>query len=225
MENTFEWFSENQRQVYTGLGIGVAAAILLGGAYYYVNHRQSNAQEALNEALDIYHARIQESAVVQSTTGEEFKTTEERYQKALEAFENVIAEYSSTSQGRHARYYAALCHQGLEQYEDAEKLLAEVAGGGQDLLHYLGNQALATVKTATEDYSGAADVYRRLVEDTANPLPKDVLLFNLAMVNEQAGNLEEARKDYERLLKEFPDSLLKSEVVSKNESLEYRLES
>ena len=225
MENTFEWISENRRQLYTGLGIGVAAAVLLGGAYYYVNYRQSNAQHVLNEALELYHGRIQESAVVQSTTGAEFKTIEERYQKSLEAFENVIDQYSRTSQGRHARYYAALCHKGLGQYEDAEKLLSEVAAGDHDLLHYLGTQALATVKTAAEDYGGAADVYRRLVEDTNNPLPKDILLFNLAMVNEQAGNLEEAQKDYERVLKEFPDSLLKSEVLSRNERLEYRLES
>ncbi len=225
MENTLEWFSENKRQVYTGLGIGVAVAIVLGGAYYYVNHRQSNAQQVLNEALELYHGRIQESTVVQSTTGEEFKTREERYQKSLEAFENVIGQYSGSSQGRQARYYAALCHKGLEQYEDAEKLLTEVAGGGQDLLHYLGSQALASVKTAAEDYGGAADVYRRLVEDTNNPLPKDILLFNLALVNEQAGNLEEAKNDYERVLEEFPDSLLRSDVLSKKEGLEYRLES
>ncbi len=225
MEQTVEWLKVNKRHLLTGLSVGVAAAILLGGIYLYVGQRESAAQSLLNEALELYHARIQESAVVQSSTGEEFKSTEERYQKSLEAFENVIEQYSSTKQGRQARYYAALCQMGLEQFEDAEKLLTEVTGGNRDLLHYLGSKALATVKTEAGDYSAAAEVYRRLVEDANNPLPKDLLLFNLAKVNEQAGNLEEALKEYGRLLEEYPNSLLKSEALLRNEDLEYRLES
>jgi tetratricopeptide (TPR) repeat protein len=225
LESTAEWFTDNKRTLLTGVSVAAAAAILLGGINIYVGQRESSAQSLFNEALEMYHGRIQESAVVQSATGNEFKSVEERYQKSLEAFVNVIEQFGSTKQGRQARYYAALCHMGLDQLEDAEKLLSEVAGGNRDLLHYLGSQALASVKTEAGDYGAAAEVYRRLVEDANNPLPRDVLLFNLAKVNEKAGHLEEAMKDYKRLLDEFPDSLLRSEVQTRNEDLEYRLES
>ena len=75
------------------------------------------------------------------------------------------------------------------------------------------------------DLEGAAEIYRLLVDDPNTPLPKDQLLFNLANVKEQAGSLEEAQLNYQRVLDEFPDSFLRSEVEQRNELIEYRLKS
>jgi hypothetical protein len=44
-------------------------------------------------------------------------------------------------------------------------------------------------------------------------------------VKEQAGSLEEAQLNYQRLLEEYPDSYLRSEVEQRNELIVHRLKS
>lgn len=219
------WISENQRHLMTAAGVIVAAAVLLSGISYFTSSRQQAAQELLDEALKIYHARIQESSVVKSAEGPEFASVDERYREALPSFENVIEKYSGAEQGRQARYYAALCHVGLGEHEQAEGLLDEVTGGrNRDILHYLASQVLAVAKTERGDYEAAVEIYRKMVEDTDNPLPKDQILYKMARVNEQAGDLEEANRNYQRLLEDFPDSQLAGDVRQRNELIEFRLE-
>jgi tetratricopeptide (TPR) repeat protein len=104
--------------------------------------------------------------------------------------------------------------------------LEEVTGGDHgDLTHYLAYQVLAVVKAENGDLEGAAGIYRLMVADPDTPLPKDQLLFNLANVKEQAGSLEEAQLNYQRLLEEYPDSYLRSEVEQRNALIVYRLKS
>ncbi len=219
------WISENQRHLMAAAGAVMAAVVLLAGISYFTSSRQQAAQELMDEALQIYHARIQESSVVKSAEGPEFENVEERYRASLPALEKVIEKYSSSDQGRQARYYAALCHMGLDEPEKAEGLLDDVMGGrSRDILHYLASQVLAVAKTERGDYEAAVEIYRLMVEDAENPLPKDQILFKMARVNEQAGDLEEANRNYQRLLEEFPDSQLAVEVRQRNDLIEYRLE-
>jgi tetratricopeptide (TPR) repeat protein len=225
LDQAATWISENKRHLINAAGVVLAAGVLLAGISYFTSSRQQAAQELLDEALELYHARIQESSVVTSAEGPEFANVEDRYRESLTAFENVIEEYSGAEQGRQARYYAALCHVGLEQYEQAEGFLDEVTGGrARDILYFLASQVLAVTQTERGNYEAAVDIYRRMVEDANNPLPKDQILFKMARVNEQAGDLEEAHRNYQRLLEEFPDSQLTGDVRQRDELIEFRLE-
>jgi tetratricopeptide (TPR) repeat protein len=226
LEQTVEWFRENQKNLMTTATVVLAAAVVFGGIYYYRTNRMISAQAGLNEALELFRASVQESSVVQATAGPGFKSEEERFRGALAAFQKVIEDYSGTGEGRQARYYAALCHKGLGELAEAQMLLEEATGGNdRDLTHYLAYQVLAVVKAETDDLEGAAEIYRTMVEDPNTPLPKDQLLFNLANMKEQAGSLEEAKLNYQRVLDEYPDSSLRSEVEQRNELIEYRLKS
>jgi tetratricopeptide (TPR) repeat protein len=226
LEQTTEWFQENKKNLVTTASVVLAAALVVGGIYTYRTNRASAAQNDLDEGLELYHASVQESSVVQSASGPDFKSDEERYRGALAAFQKVIEDYSGTDQGRQARYYAALCHKGLGELDEAEQLLEEVTRGGKgSLVYYLASEVLAVVKVDKGDLDGAAEIYRLLVDDPDTPLPKDQLLFNLAKVEEQAGSLEEAQLNYQRVLDEYPDSFLRSEVEQRNELIEYRLKS
>jgi tetratricopeptide (TPR) repeat protein len=231
LEQVLEWLEENKKNLITAGVVVVAASVLIVGINYYRNSRMSSAQTLLNEALEIFHTPVQdasarESSAVQPAQDQDFKNNEERFREALTAFEKVIEEYSGTEQGRQARYYAALCHKGVGELDDATGLLEEVTGDrDRDLLYYLASQVTAVVKAERGDLDGAAEVYRLMVEDPNTPLPKDQLLYNLARLKEQAGNLEEAHLNYQRLLDEYPDSSLRTEVTQRNDLIEYRLQS
>ncbi len=224
-EKVLDWYYENQRNLAMGVMIVAAAAIVIGGIRYYQGNRQAQAQSSLTEALEIFHGQLSQSSVVQGSTGQTFTDAEERDRKALAALEKVLEQYGGLEQGRQARYFAGICRTKLGEYSEAENLLSEVSSGTRDLLHYLASQALAAAKSLNGDHEAASDIYRLLMEDPGNPLPKDHLLYRLALIQERNGNIEEARRSFQQLLEEYPNSMFRGEVVEREEILAMELKS
>ncbi len=84
----------------------------------------------------------------------------------------------------------------------------------------MASKALASVETDRGNHAEAVAIYRPLVEDAQNPLPKDYLLFELARAEERAGNLEQARLIYDRVLAEHPESQLRGDALNRKELLD-----
>lgn len=219
------WSSKNTQALKTGFIVVLVAAAALGGLYFYQSGRTASADALLADAMNRYHGVIRESTIVAAPEeGTMFDSAEDRYRGALEAFQLVTREYGNMPQARQARYYSALCQAGLGEMDDAEALLEEVVRERGDLLYSLASQTLATVKSQKGDFAGAAEIYRSLVDDPEDPLPKDQLLFALASQLEKDNRLEEAHQVYERFLNEYPTSLLRSEAQQRSELLELRLQ-
>jgi tetratricopeptide (TPR) repeat protein len=218
------WSAENRRFLRSGLVIGVLAAAVAAGLYIYQHGRAQAAEALLAEGMRKYHGTIRENTIVAAAEeGTMFDSVDERYRAALETFQSVAQQYGGLGQAREARYYAALCQVGLGAIDDAQALLEEVVRKRGDLLYSLASQTLATVKSQKGDYSGAADIYRAMVDDPQDPLPKDQLLFSMAQQLEKGERLEEARQAYQRFLDEYPQSLLRAEAEQRSELLELQL--
>ena len=225
LDHVIYWASDNQRNILNGTLVVVGAALLLGGLYVYRTRQAATADALLADALQQYHG-----VVVSDTTPPPagnvptFDSSEARYRASLEVFQTVADGYGTYTAGRHARYYAGLCQLGLSELDEAEASLEAVRAGNRDLLYYLSTRALATVKIEGDDTAGATELYRTLVEDTQTPLPKDHLLFELAKAEERAGNVEQARQYYERMLAEHPQSQLRGDAMTRSETLELSTE-
>jgi len=223
-EDLAEWSSKNQQFLKSAVVIAIVAAAAIGGLYVYQHGRAQTASALLDEALKKYHGVIRESSIVAAPEeGTMFDSVADRYRASLEAFQKVAQDYGSLDQGREARYYAALCQIGLGQLDDAQALLEEVVRKRGDLLYSLASQTLATVKAQKGDHSGAAEIYRAMVDDAQDPLPKDQLLFAMAQQLEEGDRLEEAFQAYERFLKDYPRSMLRAEAEQRSELLELQL--
>ena len=214
LDETMSWLSDNQRNIVNGTLVIVGAGLLLGGLYIYRVRQAERAKALLSSALEQYHG------VVVSGTGAEpppgvptFATAEERYRSSLESLEPIAEEFGSYDAGRHARYYVGLSHMGLSEFDAAEEAFEAVRSGDRDLLYYLASRALAAVKLERGDPPAAAEIYRALVDDASNPLPRDYLLFELA------------RQYYARVLAEHPESQLRGDAMTRSEILELSRES
>ncbi len=214
------WFEAHRQNVVNAVLVALGAGLLLGGIYIYRTRKADEGHRLLTEALKDFHGTV-------GTKGEEappnvrsFATPEEKYRTALLSLEKVAIDFGSYDSGRQAQYYAGLCQAELNDFEAAERSLQELRSGNRDLLYYLASQALASVKTERGNHTEAAEIYRPLVEDAQNPLPKDYLLFELAKAQEKAGNLEQARQTYDRVLTEHPESQLRGDALSRKELLE-----
>ncbi len=222
LDHSAVWLGAHRKTLVVG-GVAVLAALVLGfGAKLYFDTGDRKAEAAFALALNAYHGHV--GAGTGETAGgadvhPRFSTGQERQLAALEAMEKVARDFPRRKQGRQARYYAGLCQWGLSRLQDAERNLQEVVRGPRDLQYYLAAEALAGVKSQKGDAAEAIELLRKLVEDSKNPLPKDHLLFRLAEARQKAGQIEEASRDFQRLLDEYPDSPLRSEADSRRQEL------
>ena len=216
------WFQQHRTNVVNALLVALGAGLLLGGIYIYRTRKSDEARALLADALKQYHGDVRSETgdTEAPSSGPKFATAEEKYRTALESLEKVANEFGSYDSGRQARYYVGLCQAELKDFEGAEGSLQKLRSGNRDLLYYLASKALASVATERGNHTAAAEIYRPLVEDAQNPLPKDYLLFELAKAEERAGNLEQARQYYDRMVAEHPESQLRGDAMSRRELLE-----
>lgn len=225
LDEVMAWGMDHQKNIINGGLVVVGAALLLGGLYIHRDRQAATAQVLLTEALRQFHGvvRTGEGAVPDQSVVT-FSTAEEKYRTALESLEAVAADYRRYDEGRHALYYAALSQVGLSDLEAADASLEEVRSADRDLIWYLASRALASVRSDRGEVSAAGELYRSLLEDADNPLPKDELLYSLAKLEERAGNLEQARQYYDRVLSEHPASPLSAEATTRSEIIALSLD-
>jgi tetratricopeptide (TPR) repeat protein len=213
------WFQEHRGNVVNAVLVALGAGLLLGGIYIYRERKSEEGRALLAEALKLYHGEVGSDAGAPSS-GPRFATAEEKYRAALESVEKVANEFGSYDSGRQARYYAGVCQAELDDFEGAERSFQQLRTGDRDLLYYLASKALASIATERGDHAAAAEIYRPLVDDAQNPLPQDYLLFELAKAEERAGNRDQARQYYDRMLAEHPESQLRGDALNRSELLE-----
>ncbi len=214
------WFESHRQNVVNAVLVALGAGLLLGGIYIYRTRKADEGRGLLTEALKQFHGTVGAEGEEAAPNVQKFPTAEDKYRTALASLEKVASDFGSYDSGRQARYYAGLCQAELDDFEGAERSLQELRSGDRDLLYYLASNALAAIKTERGNHAEAVEIYRPLVEDTQNPLPKDYLLFELAKAEERAGYLEQARQTYDRVLAEHPESQLRGDALSRKELLE-----
>lgn len=225
LDHVLAWGMTHQKNLINGVLVVVGAALLLGGLSIHRSRQSTTAQVLLTEALRQYHGVVRSGdGALPNPNVVNFATTEEKYRTALESFDAVANEYRRYAEGRHARYYVALCQVGLSDLVAADGSLETVRSSNRDLIWYLASRTLASVRSDRGDPAAAGEIYRSLVEDADNPLPKDELLYALAKLEERSGNLEQARQYYDRMLSEHPASQLSSEATTRREILSLSLE-
>ena len=193
----------------TLLWIEIAAGVLLVviGLYYYARSSEDSASAALSRALITYHAPVLATPPMPSSVNiETFRTSDEKYQKALDDFRTVADQYSWFGPGRLARYYAALCLRELRKYPEAETELKELAQSSDRRVASLSKVALATVYEQTDRASEAAALYQELEANPTETVPKAAALMARAELYRKT-NPTEAATLFQQIQKDYPGSL------------------
>lgn len=223
LEHALGWMSARKDEVRTTAVVVAILALGAGVLYSYQSRRNQEAERAFTEALETFHTPVASELPegFEQQSARVFPTSAEKYRKAVAGFDGVERRYGSSSAGRRARYYAALCRIELGETEEARKALGEIAGRRDsiDLEPVLARLALADLHRRTGELDKAVDAYRQILDDPAVPLPKDHALMSLALALEEAHRRGEARASYQRLVEEFPDSAYVPEARLRAEHL------
>jgi tetratricopeptide (TPR) repeat protein len=176
----------------------VALLALLGGFFAWRGQQGARATAALAAAM--------------AEEGDE-ATRRER-------FEEVVERFPRSGAADVARLYLGGLAAATDDAARARALWqAAVSAGGDTVLGQQARLNLWELDRAHGRHDELAAEIRSLLDDAEPPLPKEQLLYQLALTLESAGKDAEARDIYLRLVDEHPQSLLRGAAQQRADRL------
>jgi tetratricopeptide (TPR) repeat protein len=143
------------------------------------------------------------------------------YKKVLEAFDEVIKNYSRTSSGRFSLIYKGGIHLRLGEFDEAinayEGFLKN--GGKEKLYQLFAFEGLGYGYEGKKDYEKAVKAYQEIIK-LGEKYDWAGVHLNIARCYEKMGKKDEALENYKAFLKASPKSLSNNFVLKKVSSLE-----
>jgi hypothetical protein len=210
IEHGAEAVYSHQQVFWTAILTVVAVAVAYGGWTLYSDHRAAGASAALDSALRAYSGRI--GAPDPADPGEPAYPNEAaRSQDALQKFQAVANQYSSTNPGKLAHYYSALCLENLDRANQAQEELKKISSGSDKELANMALYQSALIYARTGKPDEAEKAFRSLADKPSVFVPRPLALIELAGVLRQ-NKPTEAVTVYQQVKKEYPDSAVSEEA-------------
>ncbi|HXW04908.1 MAG TPA: tetratricopeptide repeat protein [Vicinamibacterales bacterium] len=204
----------HRRDIIAAVTLVVVALAAVGGYLWWRSSRNAVANELVAGALAVYEAPVVPIAppapgspapVPQPGT---YTTEEAKLQAALPKFLEAADRYPNTDAGVAARYHAAAILAQLGRFAEAEQRYQEVVSRAGDRIYArTARLGMADSQVAQGKYDSAITIYTELSRDTASQLPVDSVLMQLGRACAQAGRTEEAVRAFDRIVKEYPQSV------------------
>ena len=191
----------------------VLAGGALGGFYFYSQRQERAAGAALANALTSFEAEVRQGLPpTPGDTSRSFASEKEKYQTAAKEFAAVRADYPRTRAALHAKHYEALCRYRLGESEPAVTALEELSRAADRNVAALAKLHLAGIYESQARPKDAEALYRQLADNPAPVVPREMALLALADLLAQS-NPAEARRLYEQVKQEFPDTPVAEQVT------------
>lgn len=213
VEKSRQFFVEYRKQLLRGAAfIGIILISFLGFSYYSARQAE-NSRNELALALETYRSPVTENTS-ESSLGinkVSFKTSTEKYQKALEQLQGVVSSHKNRAAAKIATYYIGLCLSALERTEGA---IIQLQSLSQEKSDYgaLALAALAKVYRDSGDLDAETKTYQQLVDRDALTTPSETTAMHLARLYELQKKQKQAVEIYERIIREFPSSQFSSKA-------------
>src|ERR1051326_1488612 len=176
--HTFEFVTEHQSDIIKYGSIGLVAALIAGGIYFYMRHTATVRETALAQAIKVDDAVINATPQPPNMT---FVTQEEKDKAWNQAFTDVSVKYRGSQEGAIAGLFLGgrLAEKG--KVDEAAKIFKDVADSGPK-----DYAALAKISLA-QTYAGQGKV------DDAKKLMQDVIDHPSSLVSKEQAQIELAQ--------------------------------
>jgi TolA-binding protein len=195
----------------------IVLLVVLAGAISYsawtIYHDRQTAAEtvAFNAAMKAYSGRVAGAADPGDPTEPSYSDEAARSNDAEQKFTAVANKYPGTEPGQRARYYAALCLENLEKYNQALENLKKISSGTDKELANMAQYQIGLINARTGKPADAANIFRALADKHSVFVPRSLALLELADTLRQS-NPQEAVTVYQQIKKEFPDSTISEDA-------------
>lgn len=174
------FIEEHSKQI---ISVCVAIIVIVSAVWGWTTYRENQNAKAQD---GIYSAQ--------------FLFEQGQYEQALEGFEAVISDYSSTPTGNLAKAYAGLCNKELGNYAEAINLLKDYSGNdavvAPAILAALGD---CYVNQDNADNKEAANCFEKAAKAANNAQYTPLFLKKAGLAYEAAGDNASAAKAYQSI--------------------------
>ncbi len=178
--------------------LGVLAILILAAALIWWNHRSVQASAALNAAMEVYDAPIQQPGTPPVPNVKSYPSAAARAREARPLFEAAAQHFGMFQAGRNARYFAGLTAEDMGDNGAAEAALQQTSKFHDASLSALGKMALAGLYATTGRGRQAATLYGQLIDHPSTTVSANAARLALA-ASEQATNPQAANQLYAKV--------------------------
>jgi tetratricopeptide (TPR) repeat protein len=205
-EMTAHWTVEHKNKL---IAAGIVLAILLAavlGSWYFLEQQDDKASVDFSKAVQTMDTPVRPAGMPAQPDNPSLASSKERASEAHKQFQAVVDKYPHTHAADFSRYFAGVTSAALEDYLSAERELKTVAAYHNEDLSALAKLALASVYRNTKRTKDATDLYKQLINKPTRTVSKAAAEIELAETYQAAGMIADAKKQYEQVQKESPQS-------------------
>ena len=197
----------HQKQLALILGGIVLALALFFGWRFYSERQDVNSSAAFDAANKVFNARIRVPGEPETPGEASYVDEQNKFKDASEKFIAVANQYPRTRSGRLAKYYAGLSFDRMLKFDDAHNWLKQAEAAGDPELAALSRFQQAQILQKTGKGEDAVKLYQQLIASPTTMVPKPFAMLALADYY-RGSNAVEARKLYQQIASEFPQSAI-----------------
>ena len=212
-EQTVHWTAEHRSKLVVAGVIALVVIAAAFGVWYYLGQQDQKASVDFSKAVQTMSEPIRPAATPPQPDYPSFTSGKERATEAHKQFQAIIDKYPHTHAADFAHYFVGVSSADLGDYVAAERELKTVAGYYNADLASLAKLALASVYQNTNRTSQALEIYKQLIAKPTRTVAKTTAQVRLAEAYESAGMKPEAKKQYEQIQKDAPQSIAAQQIV------------
>jgi tetratricopeptide (TPR) repeat protein len=190
-----QWIEENWRMLVQAAAVILVVAAGVSIWIWQSERSAANARALMARGADLY--RDAEEGGFSDPTS---------LNSALALFEEASDTLGSGDSGRLARYYRGAVLYRLGRADEALALLDEAAGESSDSLSGAALSLRAMVLAENGQLDQAIEELGALIDSENPAYPADQALMQLGRLHSAAGNETEARRAWQRVMDEYPQS-------------------
>jgi len=197
------WMKDVAAQVfvyrkYIAIGLATFGVVVLAivGFRLLMKSGQSKAVTAMSQAEEVFYAPV---AALDKGAGAlpddlQFDTEQERFEAALEKFNDISKKYGRSKQGQLAHFYSALSLQHMLKNEEAAAAYKKFLGGAnqENPLWSIAWQGVGYCEEALENYDSALEAFGKMAENENDSYFKTQSFLHMARVHEIQKNFSAA---------------------------------
>ncbi|HLP15805.1 MAG TPA: tetratricopeptide repeat protein [Bacteroidota bacterium] len=190
---TQSWLEENKKRLST---IGLIAAVVILGAWFYVNNARNNNEKAANDLAKVfsYYDNGQYQAAITGLP-----------EKNVPGLQTIVDNYGSTKTGNLAKFYLADAYYNTQQYDKALQLYGDVSAG-VDIVDIAAMAGEAACYEAKGDFEKAAKLYEKAGKKSSSDPNAPENLVAAARNYAKKGDKERAVELYKLVKEEYAQS-------------------
>jgi TolA-binding protein len=214
-ERTVHWTVEHKGKLITAASIALVVAAGVISTWYYLQRQDLKASTDFGKAIRTLNAQIRPASAPAQPEVPSFTSARERATEAHKQFQAIVDKYPHTKASEFARYFAGMTAAETGDNAGAEGNLKEVSSSHHKDLAALAKFALASLYRNSGRDKDAIDLYKQLIDKPTLSVGKATAQLELADLYQEKQQPQEAKRIYEQVQKENPNSEIASLASSK----------